>query len=88
MMDGINSLIICLFPLVSIYADPHALLDVCGGDTICKVYHELGKLLHVDDIPGICFMLGISTETNMPLLWIIGVRVNDLGASCYLKRLL
>ena len=52
MMDGIDSLIICLFPLVSIYADPHALLDVCGGDAICKVYHKLGKLLHVDDIPG------------------------------------
>ena len=57
MMDGIESLIMCLFPLVSIYADPHALLDVCGGDTICKVYHELGKLLHVDDIPENCFML-------------------------------
>ena len=52
MMDGIESLIMCLFPLVSIYADPHALLDVCGGDTICKVHHKLGKLLHVDDIPG------------------------------------
>ena len=27
-------------------------------------------------------------ETNMPLLWIIGVSVDDLGASCDLKRLL
>ena len=88
MMDGIDSLMMRLFPLVSIYADPHALFDVCGGDAICKVHHKLGKLLHVDDIPEICFMLDISTETNMHLLWIIGVGVDDLGASCDLKRLL
>ena len=88
MMDGLDSLMMRLFPLVSIYADPHALFDVCGGDAICKVHHKLGKLLHVDNIPEICFMLNISTETNMPLLWIIGVGVDDLGASCDLKRLL
>ena len=63
MMDGIDSLKMYLFPLVSIYSDPHALLDVCGGDTICKVYHEFGKLLHIDDIPEICFISNISKNT-------------------------
>ena len=42
-----------LLLLVPIHADPHPLLYVGGSHTVRQIHHELGELLHIDDILGV-----------------------------------
>ena len=73
--------------LVPVHADPHPLLDVGGRHRVGEVHHELGELLHVDDVPG-------GGDGHDPqgggegeedgkedVLGIVAVRVDDLGAA-------
>ena len=39
--------------LVPVNSHPHSLLDVCRGDIITQIHHELGELFHIDYILGI-----------------------------------
>merc|ERR1719319_1024510 len=39
--------------LVPVHADPHTLLDIRGRHRVGEVHHELGELLHVDDVLGV-----------------------------------
>ena len=50
------SLILLDYLLVPVHPDPHAFLNVCGSNTICEIHHKLGKLLHIDDVPGHCLI--------------------------------
>ena len=45
--------------LVPVHPDPHAFLDICGGDAVGKIHHKLGELLHVDYVLGV---LGVSVD--------------------------
>lgn len=39
-----------VFPPLGFIPDSHSLLDVSRGDLIAQIHHELGKLLHVNDV--------------------------------------
>ena len=39
--------------LVAVHAHPHAFLNVGRSHSVRQVHHELGELLHIDDVFGI-----------------------------------
>ena len=80
--------------LVAVDAHTHSLLDVGRRNLLVQIYHELGKLLHVDDVLCI-FRVGIddfgapvksrNAHIFSPFI-LLDVR-NPFTLPCHLERL-